>query len=88
MKMQNLHRRPKQGVLHTGIDHIWLESLDDKRKDLLKVSTKDNRKATKGSIGIVNVLEDVVDSLMDVMMLHRCFIPYNQISVVNEISQL
>ena len=74
--------------MHAGIDNIRPGTLDDNRKDLLKVSTKDNKKATKGSIGIANVLEGAVDGLMDVIMLHRCFIPYDQIGVANEISQL
>src|SRR6202023_478730 len=86
LEMQNGDRRPKMGALHAGIDNVWPGSLDDDRKDLLKVSTKDNRKATKGSIGVANIPEGAVDSLMKVTMLHGCLIPNDQISIANEIS--
>src|ERR1700724_210128 len=87
-EMQNLDRRPQSGALHAGIHNIWAGSLDDDRKDLLKVATKDNTKAAKGSIGVANVPEGAVDSLMKVTMLHGCLIPNDQISIANEISDI
>src|ERR1700724_93297 len=87
-EMQNLDRRPQSGALHAGIDYIWAGSLDDDRKDLLKLATKDNRKAAKGSIGVANIPEGAVDSLMKVTMLHGCLIPNDQISIANEISDI
>jgi len=62
-------------------------TLENDRQDLLKVTTKDNGKTTKGLVRIVQIFERVVNSLHDVMMQHGCFIPNDQVSLTDQRSQ-
>jgi hypothetical protein len=52
MKVKNCDMPPEDGPLHTGSYNLSPGTLEDDRQDLLKVSTKDNSKTTKGLVRV------------------------------------
>ena len=62
--------------------------MDNNRKGLLKVPTKDNSNATKRLVGVTYVSERVVHCLYNMPMLHWGLIPDNQVCGVNQVCQI
>ena len=73
--------------MHTGSHNLSSGTLENDWQDLLKVPPKDNGKATKGPIRVVQISKRVINSLHNVMMLHGCFIPNDQVSMRDQSSQ-
>jgi hypothetical protein len=88
MKVKNCNMPPEDRPLHTGSYNLSLGTLEDDQQDLLKVPTKDNSKTTKGLVRVAQIFKEAINCLHDVTMLHGCLIPYDQVSLMNQISQL
>src|SRR5713101_1934155 len=86
-KVKNCDLPPKDGFFYAGPYNLRSGTLENDRQDLLKVTTKDNGKTTKGLVRIAQIFERAVNSLHDVTMQHGCFIPNDQVSLTDQSSQ-
>src|SRR6266576_6125459 len=75
MKVKNCNVPSKNGPLHTGSYNLSPRTLKDNWQDLLKVSTKDNSKSTKGPVRVMQISKRTIHCLHNVSMLHGCLIP-------------
>jgi hypothetical protein len=73
-KVKNCKEVSKEISLHAGFDNLSPGTLNDNRKDLLKVPTKNNKKTTKWLVKVPQVFEGAIDSLYDMLVLHGCLI--------------
>ena len=78
---------PEDGPSHTGSHNLSSGTLEDHWQDLLKVPTKNNGKSTKRPVTVVQISKRAINSLHDMMMLHRCLIPNDQVSVTDQSSK-
>src|SRR5882757_1214068 len=88
IKLKNCDLSPQNGLLHTGSYNLSSRTLENDWQDLLKVSTKDNSKTTKGLVRVAQILKGTMHCLHNVTMLHGCLIPYDQVSLTDQSSQL
>ena len=89
VKVKDSDRPPQERPLHAGSHNLWPGTLEDNRKDLLKVSTKDNAKTTKWLVLTVpQIFKSGVNCPHNVLVLHGCLIPDDQVSFANQLCQV
>ena len=88
MKLKNSDVSPQTGTLHAGTNNLSPGTLENDRQDLLKVTTKNDSKATKRLVRVPQVPKRAIHSLHDVAVLHGGLIPYDQVSVTDQGSKL
>jgi len=79
---------PKGGFAHTGSYNLCSRTLKNNWQDLLKVFTKDNSKATKGPVRVAQIPKGAINCLHNMSVLHGCLIPNDQVSLIDQSSQL
>ena len=82
-KMKYCKGPPQEGFLHAATHNLSPGSLDNDRKDLLEVPTKNNRKSTKWLVRVPQVSEGAINCLHDMLVLHWSLIPNHQVSLFN-----
>src|SRR5690554_1824056 len=76
IKLEGLDRVPEGGLLQTRVHDLGLSSSCDDRKDLAKVTSKDDNLAAKRRVLISqNVAQCSVDGLKDMAVHHGGLIP-------------
>ena len=83
LKVKNCNVALEDGPLYTGSHNLSSGTLENHWQDLLKVPSKNNGKSTKRPVTVVQVSKRAINSLYDMVMLHGCFIPNNQVSIID-----
>jgi hypothetical protein len=87
-KVKNSKVPPEDGTLQAGSHNLSPGTLEHDWQYLLKVTTKDNRKATKGSVRVTQIPKGAINCLHVVTMHHGCLIPNDQVSVTDQSSEV
>jgi len=84
VKLKDRDVWPKDRFDHTGPYNLSSGTLENDWQDLLKVSTKDNSKTTKGLVRVAQIPKGAIHCLHNMTVLHGCLIPYDQVSVKDQ----